>query len=110
MQESVAWLGLDAHAKFSLLAWMDDRGARRQHWRFPTSEPQLIKHLRKVPATSKRLALEECGISRWLAHVAKPHVSELIVSDPKENYRISRHHNKCDEEDGYGLAQLYRLG
>jgi hypothetical protein len=110
MQESVAWLGLDAHAQFSLLAWIDDTGRRRQHWRFPTSEPQLIMHLQKVPAAIKRLALEECGISRWLAHVAKPHVSELIVSDPKENYRISRHHHKCDEEDGYGLAHLFRLG
>jgi transposase len=110
MQESVAWLGLDAHAKFSLLAWMDDRGNRREHWRFPTSESQLIKHLRRIPALMKHLALEECGLGRWLAQIAGPHVSEVIVCDPRENYRISRHHNKCDEEDGYTLAHLHRLG
>jgi transposase len=42
--------------------------------------------------------------------VAGPHVSEVIVCDPRENYRISRHHHKCDEEDGYTLAHLHRLG
>jgi transposase len=107
---SVAWLGLDAHAKYSLLAWMDDQGQRRNHWRFPTSEPQLIKHLQLVPAAIKHLALEECGLGRWLAQVAAPHVTDAIVCDPRENHHISRHHHKCDEQDGYGLAHLYRLG
>jgi transposase len=110
MKENVAWLGLDAHAHFSLLAWMDDEGHRRGHWRFPTTETQLIKHLQKIPAPTKHLALEECGLGRWLAQVAQPHVTDAIVCDPRENHRISRHHHKCDEEDGYGLAHLHRLG
>jgi|SRR5215471_4982869 len=110
MQENVAWLGLDAHAKSSLLAWMDDQGARRGHWRFPTNEAQLVKHLQRIPATVKHLALEECGLGRWLAQVARPHVTEATVCDPRENRHISRHHHKCDEEDGYGLAHLHRLG
>lgn len=110
MQTTVAWLGLDAHAKFCLLAWMDDQGRRRQHWRFPTSEPQLIQHLKLVTAPTKHLAIEECGLGRWLAQVAAPHVTDAVVCDPRENHRISRHHHKCDEEDGYGLAHLHRLG
>jgi len=110
MQENVAWLGLDAHAKFSLLAWMDDAGQRRAHWRFPTTETQFIKHLQLIPAPIKHLALEECGLSRWLAQVARPHVTDATVCDPRENHHISRHHHKCDEEDGYGLAHLHRLG
>ena len=110
MQEKVAWLGLDAHAKFSLLAWMDDQGQRRRHWRFPTTETQLVKHLQRIPATTRHLALEECGLGRWLAQVAAPHVTDAIVCDPRENHHISRHHHKCDEEDGYGLAHLHRLG
>ena len=110
MQPTVAWLGLDAHAQFSLLAWMDEQGKRRQHWRFPTSEPQLVRHLKLVPAPVKHLALEECGLGRWLAQAAAPHVTDALVCDPRENHRISRHHHKCDEEDGYGLAHLHRLG
>lgn len=110
MKESVAWLGLDAHAHFSLLAWMDEEGRRRGHWRFATAEAQLVKHLQRIPASTKHLALEECGLGRWLAQVAQPHVTDAIVCDPRENYRISRHHHKCDEEDGYSLAHLHRLG
>ena len=110
MQESVAWLGLDAHAHFCLLAWMDDQGRRRQHWRFPTSERELVRHLQQVPAITKHLAVEECGLGRWIAQVVRPHVTRAVVCDPRENHRISRHHHKCDEEDGYGLAHLHRLG
>ena len=108
--DTVAWVGLDAHAQFSVLAWMDDPGQRRGHWRFPTSEAQLRKHLQLIPATTKHLALEECGLGRWLAQVAAPHVTDATVCDPRENHRISRHHHKCDEEDAYGLAHLHRLG
>lgn len=108
--EKIAWLGLDAHAKSSLLAWIDNEGRRLKHWRFPTTERDLIKHLEMVSASTKRLALEECGLGRWLGQVARRHVSEVMVCDPKENKRISRHHHKCDEEDAYTLARLYRSG
>lgn len=73
MQPTVAWLGVDARARFSMLAWMDDQGNRRQHWRFPASEPQLIKHLKQVPATTRHLALEECGLAPLAGQVAAPH-------------------------------------
>lgn len=109
-QDIIAWLGLDAHAKFCVLAWMDDQGQRRGHWRFPTTEPQLVKHLQLIPAKVKHLALEECGLGRWLAQVAQPHVTEATVCDPRVNHHISRHHHKCDQEDAYGLAHLHRLG
>jgi transposase len=108
--EKVAWIGLDAHAHSCVLAWLDEQGQRRQHWRFATIESQLIKHLQAIPAETKHLALEECGLGRWLAEVAQPHVNEVIVSDPRENHYISRHHHKCDEEDAYSLAHLLRLG
>lgn len=110
MEKSIAWLGLDGHSKFSLLAWMDDQGNRRGHWRFRTTDSELVKHIRGVPAQIKHLGLEECGLGRWLAQVARPHVTDVIVCDPRENYRISRHHHKCDEEDAYSLAHLLRLG
>jgi transposase len=110
MNEPIAWLGLDGHAHFSVLGWMDDQGKRRGHWRFPTTQAQVLKHLERIPTKVKHLALEECGLSRWLAQVVRPHVSEVVVCDPGENHLISRHHHKCDEEDAYSLAHLYRLG
>jgi transposase len=107
---NLAWLGLDAHARFCVLGWLDQEGRRRGCWRFATSEAALIEHLQRIPATIKRLSVEECGLGRWLAGVARPHVKEAIVCDPRENHHISRHHHKCDEEDAYRLAHLHRLG
>ncbi|EEF62113.1 hypothetical protein [Pedosphaera parvula] len=104
-EKSIAWLGLDAHAHFCVLAWMDDAGERRAHWRFPTTESELCQHLKAIPATTRQLALEECGLGRWLAQVARPHVAEVLVCDPRQNHLISRHHHKCDEEDSYTLAR-----
>lgn len=109
-QSLVAWIGLDAHAHFCVLAWMDDTGQRRNHWRFQTCEGQLISHLQLIPAATKHLALEECGLGRWLAQVAAPHVTNVTVCDPRENHHISKNHHKCDEEDAYGLSHLNRLG
>jgi transposase len=108
--EKVAWIGLDAHAHFCVLGWLDDEGERKQHWRFPTTEAQVVRHLQAIPAKTKHLALEECGLGRWLAQVAQPQVPDVIVSDPRHNQHISRHHHKCDEEDAFRLAQLHRLG
>jgi transposase len=106
--EPVAWVGLDAHAKFSLLAWIDDQGKRRQHWRFPTSESQLHRHLQLIPATAIHLSLEECGLGRWLAQVAKPHVIEVVVCDPRKNASM-KEGNKNDKMDARRLAELLRL-
>lgn len=107
---NTAWLGLDVHAKTCVLAWTDNDGLRRSHRRFATSERQLIKALHDIEATDKRLALEEGGMSRWLAEIAAPHVREVTVCDPRENRSISGHHHKCDEEDAYRLGHLHRLG
>lgn len=33
-------------------------------------------------------------LSRWLAQVARPHVTNAIVCDPRHNHHLSRHpHN-----------------
>jgi hypothetical protein len=45
---------------------------------------------------------------KLLAQVAAPHVTDATVCEPRGHHRISRHHHRCDEEDGYGLAPLHR--
>lgn len=107
---SVAWLGLDVHARFSVLLQLNDSGQRVGCWRFPTSGQNLVDHLKLIPASIKRLAVEECGLGRWIAQVARVHVQEVVVCDPRHNHLISQSHRKCDEQDALHLAQLYRLG
>ena len=62
---SIAWLGLDAHSRNCVLAQLDDQGNEINHWRFPTDPQQLLKHIQAIPATVKRLMLEESNLARW---------------------------------------------
>lgn len=106
---SIAWLGLDAHSRNCVLAQLDDQGAERQWWRFPTDPQLLLKQVQAIPATDKRLMLEESNLARWISQLLKPHVQQLVVCDARRNRLISHHPNKHDRRDAFALARLLRL-
>lgn len=109
MDESIAWLGLDGHSRQCVLAQLDDEGKERGWWSVPTTSKALVAAVKAIPQARKRLMLEECELSRWLAGVLRPVVEKLVVCDPRENHLLSRHHDKRDERDAYTLARLLRL-
>src|ERR1039457_1479520 len=82
---SIAWLGLDAHSKNCVLGQLDDHGTEIKGWGFPTKPEQLIKHVQAIPATDKRLMLEESNLARWIGQLLKPHVQQLVVCDARRN-------------------------
>jgi transposase len=100
---------LDAHSKNCVLAHLDDQGRERHWWKFPTEPHQLIAHLHTIPATDKRLMLEESNLARWLGQLLKPHVQQLVVCDARRNHLISQDHHKHDRRDAFALARLLRL-
>lgn len=106
---SIAWLGLDAHAQNCVLAHLDDHGTQRQFWRLPTQADKLVAQVRAIPASDKRLALEESNLARWLWQLLHPQVTQLVVCDARHNKLISSHPNKKDQRDAFALARLYRL-
>jgi len=106
---SIAWLGLDAHSKNCVLGHLDDQGRELQWWRFPTAPQQLIQHLHAIPATDKRLMLEESNLARWLGELLRPHVQRLVVCDARRNRLISHDPHKHDRRDAFALARLLRL-
>jgi transposase len=106
---SIAWLGLDAHSQNCLLAQLDDHGIERKWWRFRTQPDALIQHVQAIPATDKRLMLEETNLTRWIAQLLRPHVQQLVVCDARHNRLISSHPNKHDRRDAFALARLLRL-
>src|ERR1035438_1893519 len=106
---SIAWLGLDAHSKNCVLGQLDDHGQEIQAWSFATQPQKLIQHLQAIPATDKRLMLEESNLARWLGQLLKPHVQQLVVCDPRRNRLISEDHHKHDRRDAFALARLLRL-
>jgi len=106
---SIAWLGLDAHSKNCVLGHLDDQGRELQWWRFPTAPQPLIQHLQAIPATDKRLMLEESNLARWLGELLQPHVQQLVVCDARRNRLISHDPHKHDRRDAFALARLLRL-
>src|SRR4030095_16144010 len=75
---SVAWLGLDPHSQNCVLAHLDHDGIQRRWWRFPTSGPQLLRHLSAIACPDKRLVLEESNLARWISQLLRPHVEQLV--------------------------------
>jgi transposase len=106
---SIAWLGLDAHSKNCVLGQLDDHGTEIKGWGFPTKPEQLIKHVQAIPATDKRLMLEESNLARWIGQLLKPHVQQFVVCDARRNRLISHDHHKHDRRDAFALARLLRL-
>ena len=106
---SIAWLGLDAHSKNCVLGHLDDQGTELKWWQFATQPQLLIKHVQAIPATDKRLMLEESNLARWIGQLLKPHVQQLVVCDARRNRLISQDHHKHDRRDAFALARLLRL-
>ena len=108
--KKIAYLGIDVHAANCVLGRMDFEGTFLGNQTFPTSEKNIIAALDAVKAKEKYLVLEESNLAYWVAQVAKPHVTEVISSDPKENALIYRGTHKGDKVDTKKLCRLLRLG
>ena len=110
MSRKKVYLSIDAHARTSVLGCMSVRGEFLRHWRFPTSEKQFIQAVKQIKADKKILAIEEGPLAYWIAQTIRPHVAEVIISDPRETPLISRNAMKRDELDVKNLCRLLRLG
>ena len=106
----VAYLGMDVHARNSMLGDMNGAGKFLCNVQFSTSEQNIIAAIKTVRAKKKILAVEEGPLARWVAQTAHPYVTEVIVCDPRENWLISRSSQKRDEIDTKKLCRLLRLG
>lgn len=110
MSRRIVYLGLDAHARSCTLGSMDGRGGFERTWTFPTCEGEMVRHVKAIKASKKRLALEEGPLAFWIAQTIRPYVDELLIADPRENPLISRNAMKGDKVDVKQLCRLLRLG
>ena len=57
------------------------------------------------------MAIEEGPLAFWIAQTLKPHVDEIVISDPRETPLISRNAMKRDDKlNVRNLCRLLRLG
>lgn len=107
---SVAYMGMDVHAGTTVVGAMDSLGEFIGNQRFDTSEKGIVQALNRFPAKTKYLALEESTLAHWAAQVARPHVTAVLVCDPRHNALIYGGAVKRDPVDTEKLCRLLRLG
>ena len=110
MSMRVVYLGLDAHARHCVLGQMNSQGKYLGEAQFATSESELIRHVVRVEAKKKLLAVEEGPLARWIGQTLREYVDEVLICDPRENALINRNPNKKDRVDTHSLCRLLRLG
>ena len=104
------YLAVDAHARRCVLGHMNSRGQYLGDCQFPTEESELIRHVVRIEAQKKVLAVEESPLAYWIAQTLKPYVAEVLICDPRENAAIASSPIKKDQQDTYQLCRLLRLG
>ena len=52
------------------------------------------------------MVLEACGISRWVAQIARSHGHEVVIANPRRLAVITSSTRKSDRNDAYKLADL----
>jgi transposase len=106
----IAYLAMDVHARNCVLGDMDGNGKFRGNRSFSTCENNIINGLNAIEAKRKYLVMEAGPLSYWVAQVANDHVTEVIISDPRENALIYKSSQKHDKVDTKKLCRLLRLG
>ena len=107
---NVAYLAMDVHARNCVMGDMDGNGNFRGNRSFITCETNIIDALKTIRAKKKYLVMEAGPLSNWAAQVANDHVTEVIISDPRENALIYKSSQKWDKVDTKKLCRLLRLG
>jgi len=103
-------MGMDVHTGTTVVGAMNSLGEFIGNQRFDTSEKGIVQALKRFPAKTKYLVLEESTLAHWAAQVARPHVKEVLVCDPRRNALIYGGAVKRDSVDTEKLCRLLRLG
>lgn len=96
---------MDLNSKTTDICVRDGKGKIICCSQIPTTAADLEKFIRSIPG-KKRVAVEESQITDWVTRVLKPHVDEVIRSEPHFNKLISKSEDKCDKTDCKALSDL----
>ncbi len=103
------FIGLDTHCEFCEMVAVTPTGRVTRRQRCATTIPALVAALESV-RRPRILTFEEGPLADWLARNLRPHVDQLIVSEPRRNALIAKEGDKDDPIDAERLANLLRGG
>src|SRR5438445_9489070 len=97
---------MDVHQASISVAVMDARGKLIMECLLETKAATILEFIQGLRGTLA-LTFEEGTSAAWLHDLLKPHVSRLVVCDPRKN-ALLKDGNKSDRVDARKLAELLR--
>jgi transposase len=100
------YIGMDVHAATISAAVMNAQGKVLMECVLETKASTIVEFIQGLRGTLA-LTFEEGTMAAWLHDLLKPHVSRLVVCDPRKN-ALLRDGNQNDRADARNLAELLR--
>lgn len=103
---SVKYIGMDVHKEAICIAVLDSSGKLVMECTIETKAITILDFLKGLRG-SLHVTLEEGTWAAWLYDLIKPHVTELVVCNPRRN-ALLKEGSKSDRIDARKLAELLR--
>jgi transposase len=100
------YIGMDVHQATISVAVMDAQGKLIMECLLETKAATIVEFIQGLQGTLS-LTFEEGTSAAWLHDLLKPHVSRLVVCDPRKN-ALLKDGSKSDRIDARKLAELLR--
>src|SRR5216684_7789766 len=101
------YIGLDVHQATISVAVLDSAGNLVMEAILETKAETILQFIHGLRG-SLHVTFEEGTCAAWLHDLLKPHVSEVLVCDPRKNASLKMG-NKSDRIDARKLAELLYL-
>jgi transposase len=100
------YIGMDVHQATISVAVMNSSGKLMMECLLETKASTIVEFIQGLQGPLS-LTFEEGTSAAWLHDLLKPHVSRLVVCDPRKN-ALLKEGNKSDRIDARKLAELLR--
>jgi hypothetical protein len=104
--DSVKYIGMDVHKEAISIAVLNSSGKLVMECVIETKAITILDFLKGLRG-SLHVTLEEGTWAAWLYDLIKPHVTELVVCNPRRN-ALLKEGSKSDRIDARKLAELLR--
>ncbi len=105
---NIKYIGMDVHKETISIAVMNGEGKVVMESIIETKASTILQCIQGIHG-DLHVTLEEGTWAAWLYDLLKPHVTELVVCDPRKN-ALMKEGNKSDKIDARKLADLLRGG
>jgi transposase len=104
---SKKYIGMDVHKESISIAVRNDAGKIVMECVIETKASMILQFINGLRG-DLQVTFEEGTSAAWLYDLLKPHVTRLVVCDPRKNASM-KEGNKSDKIDARRLAELLRL-